>query len=251
MRRLDDVSGECMWGFLVRVHVRLMVLLYDYNIVLRLYCLPTCGIPVAWTRIVSRTCTVFTRLVVDRPWFVAQHKKPVLLLQLSETDAFNYYNWLLFFLLVSYLLPLSLPCLSTPQTSPIYPTINSVFLPYNTAGLRLPPPIVLFCIIPWSIKHCSSFPVPPPPPTRHTASCCNSSNHGPPPLPTALPITPLPINQFQRSYWLTKHPGEFSPPTVFLCKLCVVVGRRSEPRSGSGRTPCSLAVSVDCGCEIA
>jgi hypothetical protein len=86
VRRLDDVIVECMWGFRVRVHARLMALLCSYHIVLSLYWLRTCGIPTAWTRLSSRTCTVPTRLLVDRPWFVAQHKKPVLLLQMSETD---------------------------------------------------------------------------------------------------------------------------------------------------------------------
>jgi hypothetical protein len=51
----------------------------------------------------------------------------------------------------------------------------------------------------------------------------NSSNHGPSPTPTALPISPLPINQSLQSYWLTEHHRDFPPPTISLSKQCFVV----------------------------
>jgi len=47
VRGLDDLVVGCMWGFLIRELARLMVLLCNFGSVVWLYCLRTCGIPVA------------------------------------------------------------------------------------------------------------------------------------------------------------------------------------------------------------
>jgi hypothetical protein len=51
VHRCCDLVVLCMWGFLVRVHTRLMALLCDYSSVLQLCGVRACEISIAWTRV--------------------------------------------------------------------------------------------------------------------------------------------------------------------------------------------------------
>ena len=130
----------------------------------------------------------------------------------------NYDHWLFWFLPNWFSSTLtstsSIPTLPLePLDSPIYPARNTVFLPCNTAELRLPP--AFFCIIPCSIKFYSCLPVPPSTHTCYTHSVTQSlplhfilSRTFPPP---ELPYFPLPNYQLLQSYW-TKNTLETIQP---------------------------------------
>ena len=122
----------------------------------------------------------------------------------------DYYHWLLFFPLISYLLPIPHPATPTSCQSDVSSKFCSFTLQYSQVSLHSP--IVLFCIIPWSIKYCSHHPVP----SSHSPKLFNQKFHAVTLLqfplsrnfPPSLHNFNRPMNQLLESYWMTKPPSE-------------------------------------------
>ena len=158
----------------------------------------------------------------------------------------NYYHLLLRLLHICFCC--SLVFISSPPSpqidspySPIYPTLNLEFLPWNSARLRLPKLMVLFRIVlshdPLNIDH--TFLYLSPARNHYFMSVAQSllqllqsrTVHPPPPLL----ISSLPTNQLLQSYWLTKQCVNLKPPTVFPLLTFYWVCRPFDPRRWDGR----------------
>ena len=149
---------------------------------------------------------------------------------------------------VTYLFLFSITSTSSPPSPPhdplystIFPALNLVFLPCNSARLRLPKLVVLFRIVlshdPLNIDH--TFLYLSPARNHYFMSVAQSllqllqsrTVHPPPPLL----ISSLPTNQLLQSYWLTKQFVNLKPPTFFPMLTFYWVCRPLDPRRWDGR----------------
>jgi len=115
----------------------------------------------------------------------------------------------------------------------MYPALNLVSLPCSRSGLILPH--AMFCFVlsldQSNITGAFLYLLPP------YLICYTHSTHrslilqflqSQAVLPNFTAHPSQPNKQLLRSYWMTKHFRDFSPPTISQSKL--PVGRRSEPR---------------------